>query len=315
MNIRKAKSSDRNKILDFCMNTFEWGDYIDKAWDNWMNDSSGLLLVCEASLSSTSNSDLAAVIHICKCPNNSLWIEGLRVNEIYRNKGIASSLLNYSINYAIDNNLNESCALVSQSNFASQKMLEKSGFSKLFKCHYYNINIKKGEFSDETFTKFTNIIPSMKLFLNIPVLKDIPKILEYLSNAAVSKLMDNRYFDSWRFYKLEKVFLNLSSLINDGKLLMIVNEMNRIVGVTIVNHTDKNNSFYKNSIAQICYLNCFDSLIYLRVIYLLLDKFHNDTRFDNVQLFLPEFIDIRNYLSSKSIDYIDQFYLYIKNLE
>ena len=64
------------------MNTFEWGDYIDRAWDNWISEPSSLLFVCETQLSSfISKSDLVGVIHILQCSNNSLWIEGLRINK------------------------------------------------------------------------------------------------------------------------------------------------------------------------------------------------------------------------------------------
>ena len=120
------------------MNTFEWGDYIDRAWDNWISEPSSLLFVCETQLSSfISKSDLVGVIHILQCSNNSLWIEGLRIHKLYRNNGFATALLNHSIDYGTENNLNECCALVSQGNFASQKMLEKLGFLKLFTCTYY----------------------------------------------------------------------------------------------------------------------------------------------------------------------------------
>ena len=46
--IRNALGSDRNDILDFCKNTFSWGDYIDQVWDLWVNDSAGQLFVAES---------------------------------------------------------------------------------------------------------------------------------------------------------------------------------------------------------------------------------------------------------------------------
>ena len=41
--IREAISSDKHHILEFCQNTFSWGDYIDNVWDYWISE--GILLV------------------------------------------------------------------------------------------------------------------------------------------------------------------------------------------------------------------------------------------------------------------------------
>ena len=42
MVIRRALDSDKAKVLEFCKNTFEWGDYIETVWDEWKNDLSGI---------------------------------------------------------------------------------------------------------------------------------------------------------------------------------------------------------------------------------------------------------------------------------
>jgi len=313
MNIRRAISSDKNKVLDFCMNTFEWGDYIDRAWDNWISEPSSLLFVCETQLSSfISKLDLVGVIHILHCSNNSLWIEGLRINKLYRNNGFATALLNHSIDYGIQNNLNEYCALVSQSNFASQKMLEKLGFLKLFTCTYYNIRLEKLGLTGKKLSAFVNI-PSIKLVIQIPQLADVPKILRYLSNLNTTKIMDDRYFDSWRFYKFNMDYSNLVLLIKSNELLIVLNE-DRIVGVVMIKTIVSQDSFDKKPAIQISYFNCIKRSLYLKVLCLLLEKYHNDDRFDNIQVFLPTFLGLRKFLSFESIDSSDRFYLYTKKL-
>ena len=37
----------QSEVLRFCVNTFEWGDYIDQVWDFWISDRNGVLLVAE----------------------------------------------------------------------------------------------------------------------------------------------------------------------------------------------------------------------------------------------------------------------------
>ena len=314
MNIRRARSSDKNKVLDFCMNTFEWGDYIDRAWDHWISEPSSLLFVCETQLSSfISKSDLVGVIHILQCSNNSLWIEGLRINKLYRNNGFATALLNYSIDYGIENNLNECCALVSQGNFASQKMLEKLGFLKLFTCAYYKVQLEKLGFTGKKLSTFANM-QSIKLVIKTPQLADIVKIHRYLSNPNTTKYMDDRYFDSWRFYKFNMDCSNLVLLIKSNELLIVLNEDDRIVGVVMIKTMVSQDSFDKKSAIQISYFNCIKRSLYLKVLYLLLEKYNNDGRFDSIQVFLPTFLGLRKFLGFESIDYSDQFYLYTKKL-
>jgi predicted acetyltransferase len=316
MNIRRARSSDKNKVLDFCMNTFEWGDYIDRAWDNWISEPSSLLFVCEAHLSSfISKSDLVGVIHILQCSkNNSLWIEGLRVNKLYRNKGFATALLNHGIDYGIKNNLNECCALVSQGNFVSQKMLEKLGFLKVFTCTYYNLQLEKLGFTSKKLSTFANI-PSIKLVIKTPHLSDVAGISRYLSNLNTTKIMDDRYFDSWRFYKFNMDYLDLVLLIKRNELLIVLDEDDGIVGIVMIKQIiSEDSSFDKKSVIQISYFNCIKRSLYLKVLYLLLEKYYNDGRFDNIQVFLPTFLGLKKFLSFESIDYSDQFYLYAKKL-
>ena len=314
MNIRRARSSDKNKVLEFCMNTFEWGDYIDKAWDNWISEPSSMLFVCETQLSSfISKSDLVGVIHILHCSNNSLWIEGLRINKLYRNNGFATALLNHSIDYGIKNNLNECCALVSQGNFASQKMLEKLGFLKLFTCTYYNIRLEKLGLTGKKLSSFANM-RSIKLVIKTPQLADVAKIRRYLSDLNIIKIMDDRYFDSWRFYKFNIDYSNLVLLIKSNELLIVLNE-DRIVGVVMIKTIVSQDSFNKKPVIQISYFNCIKRSLYLKVLYLLLEKYHKDDRFDNIQVFLPTFLGLRKFLSFKSIEYSDRFYLYAKKLK
>src|SRR6187200_2535148 len=314
MNIRRARSSDKNKVLDFCMNTFEWGDYIDRAWDNWISEPSSLLFVCETQLSSfISKSDLVGVIHILHCSNNSLWIEGLRINKLYRNNGFATALLNHCIDHGIKNNINECCALVSQGNFASQKMLEKFGFLKLFTCTYYNIRLEKLGLTGKKLSSFANM-RSIKLVIKTPQLADVAKIRRYLSDLNIIKIMDDRYFDSWRFYKFNMDYSNLVLLIKSNELLIVLNE-DRIVGVVMIKTIVSQDSFDKKPTIQISYIDCIKKSLYLKVLYLLLEKYHSDDRFDNIQVFLPTFLGLRKFFSFKSIDYSDRFYLYAKKLK
>ncbi|MEW6604358.1 MAG: N-acetyltransferase, partial [Thermoproteota archaeon] len=61
MKIRTAKRSDKEEILSFCVNTFSWGDYIDRVWDYWFR--TGRLFVVEDGGRSI------AMSHVAVCPD------------------------------------------------------------------------------------------------------------------------------------------------------------------------------------------------------------------------------------------------------
>ena len=313
MNIRRARPSDKNMVLDFCMNTFDWGDYVDRVWDNWISDPSGLLLVYESAVSSsTSKLYPLGIIHIIKCLGNNLWLEGLRVNKIHRNKGIATALLKYSLHYGSKNGIREFSALVSENNFASQNMMEKLGFSRFSEYSYYNINLKKyRDTCDRSFESEPEF--SMKLDIQVPHFRDIFFILAYLSKSDLPKFCLNKYFDSWRLYNLNISFSNLFSFIRNNELLMIVDRNKEIVGIVIVKPSKKIN-FFDLPIIQISYLNCIDISIFPRVIHLLLKKYCDDTLFNNAQFLFPVFPELEKIFNIQYIEYSDRFYLYSKTL-
>ncbi|MCC2648995.1 MAG: putative GCN5-related N-acetyltransferase [Nitrososphaeraceae archaeon] len=86
MKFRFAKKSDKEDVLKFCVNTFDWGDYIDQVWDLWFSDSNGALIVAENNIRHIKGS-VIAVSHVSLCPNRkNIWLEGIRVNPDYRRR-------------------------------------------------------------------------------------------------------------------------------------------------------------------------------------------------------------------------------------
>lgn len=310
MKIRKANKSDKDEVLNFCKNTFEWGDYIDRVWDLWENDSSGILLVSEVNDNDNKKTHPIAISRISVCPNNLSWIEGIRVNKNYRNKGVASSLLNEMLGFAIKKGIKEASAVVSYNNIASQKMLEKKGFYQLFKFNYYNLKLEK-------INKINHLFPQQeqqKLRIEPAKPKDVSVIIDYLSNSKVSKYTDNRYFNSWKFYKFENTFSSLISLINNNKILLIVDEINKINGILIINIVDNKDIFYKKPLVQICYFDCINYYKYSEIINILISAFSENNVYCNIQFYLPDITDLNHHLCKYSIDYFEQFFLYNKNL-
>ena len=92
--IRPARPEDRADMERVCAHTFEWGDYVPEAWDDWLADKRGLLIVGEA------GERVVALSKITFQTSEQVWLEGMRVDPEYRRRGIAGQFLDYSIAYA-----------------------------------------------------------------------------------------------------------------------------------------------------------------------------------------------------------------------
>lgn len=84
--VRPAREEDRDAVLAFCTNTWEWGDYIDRTWDEWLHNPAGLMLVA------TVDEQPAGLIHLRMVTQTDAWLEGMRVDPAYRRRGLAAML-------------------------------------------------------------------------------------------------------------------------------------------------------------------------------------------------------------------------------
>lgn len=84
--IRPARPEDRDAVLAFCRSTWEWGDYIEYVWDEWLHDEQGLLFVA------TVDGQPVAIDHLKMLNATDAWLEGMRVDPAHRRHGIASAL-------------------------------------------------------------------------------------------------------------------------------------------------------------------------------------------------------------------------------
>ena len=85
---RLAQDSDKKVVLNFCQNTFSWGDYIHEVWDNWIDE--GNLIVIE------NNQVPISMTHAAFYPDEKMiWIEGIRVDKNFRKNGVAQKMISY----------------------------------------------------------------------------------------------------------------------------------------------------------------------------------------------------------------------------
>src|SRR5258708_21232622 len=74
--IRPARPEDREAVLAFSAHTWEWGDYIEYVWDEWLHDPQGMLFVA------TSDGQPVGIGHMRMLTKTEAWLEGLRICPI-----------------------------------------------------------------------------------------------------------------------------------------------------------------------------------------------------------------------------------------
>lgn len=293
MKFRFAKKSDKEDVLKFCVNTFDWGDYIDQVWDLWFSDSNGALIVAENNIRHTKGS-VIAVSHVSLCPNRkNIWLEGIRVNPDYRRRSIATELLSKMLSYGKLQGAKEASAIVGVNNLPSQLMMENNGFNVISKWNYYSID-KVQEFERDN--------------VRTAAFSDIKKVWDYLKQSQIYKSSGKRYVNSWRWYSFDSE--TLSSIIKDGKLLISGNDV--IEGIAIIN---KDGYWNKNDVYQIVYLDAASVSSLYDLIGFVISLVHSgNDRYKRIQIFSPQIRQMSSLIKELDMHNSEQFLLYRKTI-
>lgn len=226
MKIRPAKKTDKEQILSFCVETFDWGDYIDKVWDFWFSGKNGRLFVVE------DNGRSIAMSHVALCDDSRLaWLQGVRVRPDYRRSSIATQLLDAMLAYAGRHGARQASAIVSMENVPSQRMMEKNGFSVVSKWVYYSTEDRPGQ---------------QKTGARLATLADLDRIWEYLQKSRIYKLSAGTYVREWHWYSLNRKALQ--NLIKE-KCVAVTGSID---GIAVINSKGYWN---RPTVLQIVYLD------------------------------------------------------------
>ncbi|HXX77929.1 MAG TPA: hypothetical protein VEI53_05530, partial [Ktedonobacteraceae bacterium] len=71
LEVRPARPEDRDAVLAFCQQTWDWGDYVEHVWDEWLNNPQGTLLVA------TIDGQPIGVTNIRMLNETEAWFEGM----------------------------------------------------------------------------------------------------------------------------------------------------------------------------------------------------------------------------------------------
>lgn len=126
--IRPAQPEDRPAVERICAHTWEWGDYVPEVWDDWLAEGvqgEGHALVGEVD---------GLVVALSKATlktRDQVWLEGMRVDPDYRQKGVAGQFLGYSLVYAQELGARVVRLGTSSHNVAVHRMVSRAGMQQI----------------------------------------------------------------------------------------------------------------------------------------------------------------------------------------
>lgn len=132
VDVRSARPDDRAAVFAFCARTWgDDGDYIPRVWDAWLADDEGATLVGVVAGAPV------AISHVSMVAPDEAWIEGLRVAQDYRHRGVGRQMVSRSLARAASLGAEVARMFTGATNVASQQVFARFGFVKIAELAWY----------------------------------------------------------------------------------------------------------------------------------------------------------------------------------
>ena len=212
--IRPARPEDSQAVLAFCQQTWEWGDYLDYVWDEWLNNPQGKLFVA------TKDGQPVAVANMRMLNKTEAWFEGMRVDPTFRQHGIASALFDAQLAEARHRGATTARLITESTNDAATRLLERSSMIRIGAYAIYRAG--------------SATIPTKRSYaLETPILatpSDLDVIIDYLNNSNIFPAIGGLYFQGFTAYTITKDLL-LEKIA--AQQLYILRRWDRLDGLVI----------------------------------------------------------------------------------
>ena len=193
--IRPAQAQDKDTILAFCQNTWDWGDYIDRVWDEWLVDPQGKLFVA------ITDGQPSGVAHLRMINETDAWLEGLRVDPGYRHQGIATLLHLAMIEEALRRGATNARLTTESTNTGSIHIMERVHMRRV------------GAFAPLHATPTTTQAQSRSKFgykpetTQLATAQDLDEIIDYLNVSNVFPVVGGLYYVGFVAYEITAAWL------------------------------------------------------------------------------------------------------------
>ncbi len=125
LNLRPGRAGDRAGMLRITEGVWDGTDYVPYQWQHWLDDPSGYLCVA------TWNDRVVGLQHVGVQADGTAWLEGIRVDEIVRGRGIGAALLQHGLGWARDAGCTVARLSTSSENASSVRIARKAGMREV----------------------------------------------------------------------------------------------------------------------------------------------------------------------------------------
>ncbi len=214
LEVRPARPEDRDAVLAFCQQTWDWGDYIEHVWDEWLNNPQGKLIVA------TIDGQPIGVTNVRMLNATEAWFEGMRVDPAFRQNGIASALSKAQFDEAKRRGATTVRLITEATNTAAIRLLERGAMTRVGAYVIYQAS--------------TNTQPQKRSYaLETPVLAtltDLNDIIDYLNTSNIFPAIGGLYYQGFTAFTITRELL-LEKI--NAQQLYILRRWDRLDGLTI----------------------------------------------------------------------------------
>ncbi|MGZ6365627.1 MAG: N-acetyltransferase family protein [Ktedonobacteraceae bacterium] len=214
LEVRPARPEDREAVLAFCQQTWEWGDYIEHVWDEWLNNPQGKLFVA------TIDGQPVGVTNIRMLNKTEAWFEGMRIDPTFRQQGIASALFIAQLTEAKQRGATTIRLITESTNIASIHLLERSAMNRIGSYAMYRA------VGAATPAKSSYALETPVLAIHA----DLDDIIDYLNTSNIFPAIGGLYYQGFTAYTITSDLL-LEKIT--AQQLYILRRWDRLDGLVI----------------------------------------------------------------------------------
>lgn len=225
--VRKARSSDRDAVFKFCKKTWDWGDYIPRVWNRWLEEKDGRIFVA------TINDVPVGISHVKILKQGEAWLEAARTDPNYGRKGVATAITKECFKFALQKDVKLVRLVTASDNTAALCALRKLGFK--LASEFVKMTCEKMEAEKSEKTKWAKV-------------RDEKEILEFLRKSKCYAKSAGAFTILYVWASLQKE--DLKKFLAERKAI-ICKDQNAVSGLILIDD-GVSHEWSENSV-QTCY--------------------------------------------------------------
>jgi GNAT superfamily N-acetyltransferase len=291
LEVRRAREEDREAVLAFCDQTWEWGDYIAYVWDEWLHAENGVLLVA------TMDGQPVGIANLRMLTASEAWLEGMRVDPAHRQHGVANALFEAQVAEALRRHALTARLITESTNTAAIHLIERNHL----RCVNAYAQFRASPLTTTTKRQYGLVTPSLA------TLADRDDIIDYLNVSNIFPATGGLYNASFMAYSITAALIEQKIA---AQQIYLLRRWDRLDGLAML----EPRNFREEKWLAIGYIDGTTESISLLAY--ALRKMHPDSGLDAISANIPDLMMVRDAFTGAEYEWDGSiFYIYERSLE